>query len=72
MSQSDTPLSGACLLFVVLCLPNSTLQQSVWSGVGGYKKNHFSDLKNSMTNSILGQGHNAQKGLLVRHLYSQS
>lgn len=72
MSQSDTPLSGACLLFVVLCLPKSTLQQSVWSGVGEYKKKHFSDLKNSMNNSKSGQGHNAQKGLLVQHFYSQS
>lgn len=31
--------------FVVLCLPNSTLLQSVWSGVGGCKRTIFSDLK---------------------------
>lgn len=33
------------LLFVVLCLPNSTLKHSVWSGDGGCKRTIFSDLK---------------------------
>lgn len=60
------------LSFVVLCLPNSTHNKLNGVGMEGVKEPFLVTLKNCMTNSKSGQGHNAKKGLLVQHLYSQS
>lgn len=69
-------LSSTCSQLIIICctlfIPTPPYNIVYGMGMEGVKEPFLVTLNNSMTNSKSGQGHNAQKGLLVQHLYCQS